>query len=369
MSLEARGLRTSFRSGFSLDVGTLAVPAGTTLALLGPSGSGKSTLLALLGLLEKPEAGEVLIDGRVVDARDRQARLMMAAVFQRPYLIKGTVAANVEYGLRLRRVPAEERARLVDSVLARVGLEGMGPRSAAALSGGEAQRVALARALVLTPRVLLLDEPLASLDPLLKRKLASEFAEILRREGVTVVWVTHDHEEALVVAERVAVMNAGRIVAEGPASTVMSLPADAWTAGFLGVEVPLVGRVESVDEGVVCIAVGETLVRAMGAFAPGEPVRLSIPPEDVVLLTPGDEPLISSARNRLDVSVSGVEPRGASMRLTLERPDVRFAAIVSRTSFDELGLGVGARVGALFKASAVRVVAIRSEGTNIPGAV
>lgn len=355
VALEARDIRHSFRSGFSLDVGTLHVPAGETLALLGPSGSGKSTLLSILGLLERPDAGTILLDGTPVTARDRDARLAMAAVFQRPYLIKGTVAANVEYGMKMRNVPAKERGMRAEAALARVGLAGMGARSAATLSGGEAHRVALARALVLSPRVLLLDEPLASLDALLKRKLTGEFSSILRDEGITVVWVTHDQNEALVVADQVAILNAGQVVASGPASRVMTLPTDEWTARFLGVEVPLRGSVARCSDGLMTILVGAVEIAAMGDLAIGTDVLVSIPPEDVVLLGAGEEPLLTSARNRLEATVESVEPRGATLRLTLDLGGARIAATVSRTSFDEMGLGPGRAVGVLFKATAVHV--------------
>lgn len=355
MALEARNLRRSFRTGFSLDVDTLAVAAGKTLALLGPSGSGKSTLLSLLGLLERPDAGTVLLDGTPVTARDRTARLAMAAVFQRPYLIKGTVATNVAYGLKLRAVAAGERDRRVQDTLARVGLADMATRSAATLSGGEAQRVALARALVLAPRVLLLDEPLSSLDPLLKRRLTAEFASILRQEDMTVVWVTHDHDEAAMVADYVAIMNEGRIVSFGPMTQVMSLPDDDWTARFLGVEMPLSGRVLSSSGGMMSIGVGVIEIAAVGDIEPGRAVLVSIPPEDVILLAPDEQPFLSSARNRLDATVDGIDPRGATMRLTLQLGGALIAATVSRTSFQEMGLAESSRLGVLFKATAVRV--------------
>ncbi len=361
MALEAHDIRHAFRSGFSLDVSTLSVPAGTTLALLGPSGSGKSTLLSILGLLESPDAGTILLDGVPVTAKDRDARLAIAAVFQRPYLIKGTVSANVEYGLKMRHVPAAERASRVESALERVGLAGMGARAAATLSGGEAHRVALARALVLSPKILLLDEPLASLDALLKRRLTGEFANILRDEGVTVVWVTHDHNEALVVADHVAIMNDGKVVASGPTSRVMTLPTDEWTARFLGLEVPLRGRVARNEGGIMSIAVGEVEIAAMGELPTGTQVLVSIPAEDVVLLSAGEEPLLTSARNRLDAVVEGVDPRGATLRLTLELGGARIAATVSRTSFDEMDLAQNCRVGVLFKATAVHVLPVSAE--------
>lgn len=372
VALEARDIHHAFRTGFSLDVPTLSVAAGTTLALLGPSGSGKSTLLSILGLLERPDSGTILLDGTPVSARDRQARLSMAAVFQRPYLIKGTVAANVEYGMKMRDVPASERSARAESALARVGLAGMGARSVSTLSGGEAHRVALARALVLSPRVLLLDEPLASLDALLKRRLIGEFSSILRDEGITVVWVTHDQNEALVVADEVAILNAGRIVASGAASRVMTLPTDEWTARFLGVEVPLQGVVRSCEGGVMAIEVGSVQIAAMGDLAVGTGVLVSIPPEDVVLLAAGEEPMLTSARNRLEAVVESAEPRGATLRLALELGGARIAAAVSRTSFHEMDLAPGRPVGVLFKATAVHVQPLAAptvEGVEIPAEV
>jgi tungstate transport system ATP-binding protein len=151
-----------------VDVDHVEIGAGETLALLGPSGAGKSTLLSILGLLERPDAGQVYLDGKPVSTKDSSARMQMAAAFQSPYLFKGTVADNVAYGLKLRGMPGGGRRDAVAEALERVGLDGWESRSALTLSGGEAQRVALARALVLKPRVLLLDEPLSSLDPLIK---------------------------------------------------------------------------------------------------------------------------------------------------------------------------------------------------------
>jgi tungstate transport system ATP-binding protein len=355
VTLSATGLRRTFPKGsFALDVPAIEVPAGGVLALLGPSGSGKSTLLGLLGLLDKPDAGTVLLDGAEVTTRDRAARLTMAAVFQRPYLFKGTVGANVAYGLAARGVPRAQRAPRVAAALERVGLAGYESRSALSLSGGEAQRVSLARALVVEPRVLLLDEPLASLDPLLKRRLTRDFASILREAGVTVVYVTHDHDEALVVADEVAVMNAGRVVASGPADEVMSLPGDEWMASFLGIEEASQGVVVSADEGLVTIAVGEAEVVVSGDAEPGTRVVLAVRPEDVLLFEEGAELPATTARNRVAATVVSVNARGASNHVVLEAGGLRLAASVSRASTAELALAPGVSVRALFKATAVR---------------
>jgi len=355
LSLVGEGLRRSYRRGlFALDVPHVEVPAGKVLALLGPSGSGKTSLLEVLGLLQKPSAGRVLLGGREVDTNDRDARLQMAAVFQRPYLFKGTVGANIAYGLVARGVPRSQHAQRVAAAAERVGLGGAEERSALALSGGEAQRVALARALVLEPRVLLVDEPLTSLDPLLKHQLTEVFASILRASGVTVLYVTHDQDEALVVADRVAIMNAGRITAEGPAVDAMSLPPDPWTAAFLGLEESLHGTVVSVNDGLAEISVGTVRVFVTGEPQPASRVALAVRPEDVLLFEEAAELPPSTARNRLPATVVGLTPRGATNHVVLDADGVRLAASVSRAATAELNLRPGVGVLAVFKASAVR---------------
>lgn len=355
LSLVAEDIRhRPGRAGFELDVDRLEVAAGSTLALIGPSGSGKTTLLEVLGLLARPDAGRVLLGGREVGVHDRAARRQMAAVFQRPYLFKGSVAENVAYGLAVRGVPKSERIARVEEALERVGLAGYASRSAHVLSGGEAQRVSLARALVIEPRVLLLDEPLASLDRLLRRKLTRDFATILSDAGVTVVYVTHDQDEALIVADTIAIMNEGRIVAHGPAEEVAGLAADAWSAGFLGVEPAMLGRVVLVAEGLARVEHGEAAVYLSGSPEVGSEVFFSVRPEDVLLFESGAELPATTARNRMEAVVTEVEPRGATRYVTLDAGGLRLAATVSRAAATELGVAAGARVLAVFKASAVR---------------
>ena len=355
LALVSEGLRRTYRRGsFALDVPRVEVPAGTMLALLGPSGSGKTSLLEVLGLLAEPSAGRVLLGGREVTLRDRAARLQMAAVFQRPYLFKGTVGANIAYGLVARGVPRSQHDALVAAAAERVGLAGYESRSALALSGGEAQRVALARALVVAPRVLLVDEPLASLDPLLKRQLTNDFASILRGSGVTVLYVTHDQDEAMIVADHIAIMKAGRIMSDGSVVDTMNLPTDSWTAAFLGLEEPLGGTVVSVTDGLAEIAVGTSRIFATGDPEPAGRVVLAVRPEDVVLFEARAELPPSTARNRLHATVVSVVPVGATNRVVLDAEGLRLAASVSRAATTELGIVPGAAVLAVFKASAVR---------------
>ena len=213
---------------------TLSVAPGDLLAVLGPSGCGKSTLLRAVAGLEPPSAGAVRYDGQDlvhVPAHRRGFGLMFQDGQLFPHL---DVAGNVAYPLRIRRRPAAERRERVTELLGLVGLAGYERRSPAELSGGERQRVALARALAVRPRLLLLDEPLASLDRDLRERLAGDLARILRAEGTSAVLVTHDAEEAFTVADRMAVMRAGRLVQQGTLEEVWRHPADAETARFLG---------------------------------------------------------------------------------------------------------------------------------------
>ena len=202
--------------------------------MLGPSGCGKSTLLRAVAGLEPVAAGAVRWDGADL-ARVPAHRRGFGLVFQDGQLFPHLdVAGNVGYPLRIRRRPGAERRDRVTHLLEAVGLAGYERRSPGELSGGERQRVALARALAVRPRLLLLDEPLASLDRDLRERLAADLARLLREEGTAAVLVTHDADEAFTVADRMAVMRAGRLVQQGTLSQVWRRPADPETARFLG---------------------------------------------------------------------------------------------------------------------------------------
>jgi molybdopterin-binding protein len=202
--------------------------------------------------------------------------------------------------------------------------------------------------------VLLLDEPLANLDSLLRRRLARDFARILREGGATVVWVTHDHDEALVVADDVAILGDGRIVASGAADEVMSLPADDWTAEFLGMEPPLEGVVSASADGLVEVRHGGVVVTVSGDAPVGSRVIFAVQPEDVILFEADAQLPITTARNQLQAAVVSREPRGSSNRITLDAGGLRLSASVSRASTADLGLEPERQVLAVFKATAVR---------------
>ncbi|MBF4161402.1 ABC transporter ATP-binding protein [Nocardioides acrostichi] len=212
---------------------SLRLDDGEVLAVLGPSGCGKSTLLRAVAGLE-PCTGTVAWDGADL-ARVPTHKRGFALMFQDGQLFPHlTVARNVGYALRLRRRPRAEVVARVADLLDLVGLAGYADRLPGTLSGGERQRVALARSLAVEPRLLLLDEPLSALDAGLRERLAGELRDILRAAGTTALLVTHDHEEAFAVADRLAVMRAGRVVQTGAIADVWAAPTDAPTALFLG---------------------------------------------------------------------------------------------------------------------------------------
>ncbi len=232
--LEVTGLEVVLDGAPVLRGADLRVAAGRVAVVLGPSGSGKSTLLRAIAGLERPVAGAVVCDGADLTPLPVHRR-GVALMFQDGQLFGHlSVARNVEYALRRRRVPRAERAARVGELLDLVGLAGFGDRAPATLSGGERQRVALARALAARPRLLLLDEPLSALDAGLRERLAADLRGILREAGTTTVMVTHDRAEAVALADHVAVMRDGVVVQQGTATSVWGAPVDVATARFLG---------------------------------------------------------------------------------------------------------------------------------------
>jgi putative spermidine/putrescine transport system ATP-binding protein len=219
----------------AVDSVSLDIARGEFFTLLGPSGSGKTTTLRLIAGFEAPDAGRVELAGADVTRRPPHAR-DVNTVFQDYALFPHmTVRENVEYGLRIKKVPREERRTRADEALAMVRLADFGARKPAQLSGGQRQRVALARAIVNRPQVLLLDEPLGALDLKLRQEMQVELKQIQGEVGITFVYVTHDQEEALTMSDRLAVFRAGRIEQVGTPAAVYEHPANEFVAGFVGV--------------------------------------------------------------------------------------------------------------------------------------
>ncbi len=340
----------------TLDVPALEIVSGEVLAVVGPNGAGKSTLVQVLGLLERPAAGAVLLDGRPVTGHELAARRRMATVFQEPLLLDRSVRDNVILGMRLRGVRRSERGQRAGRWLEALGIGGLARRRPHQLSGGEAQRASLARALALDPEVLLLDEPFSALDAPTRARLAADLGHLLHQQGQTTVLVTHDRDEALQLATRVAVLIGGRLRQAGSVEAVFARPADPEVAAFLGVETIVPGVVVARGESVAQVRAGGVLIEAAGAALPlGDAVFLCIRPEDVVLAPATAEPVATSARNRLPAVVGAVTPTGGQRRVELDC-GFPLVAVVTRRSAEELAIVPGAALVASFKASAVHLV-------------
>jgi thiamine transport system ATP-binding protein len=347
MALRLAGVTVRYREFTAVADADLEVADGEVLALLGPSGSGKSTLLRAVAGLEPLAGGVVEWDGSDL-AGVAVHRRGFGLVFQDGQLFPHRdVAGNVAFGLRMAHVPAVQREERVDELLTMVGLAGYQRRRVTELSGGEQQRVALARALAPRPRLLLLDEPLSALDRSLRDQLAVDLAEVLRAAGTTALLVTHDQDEAFTVADRVAVLRAGRITQVGTPDEVYRWPADEPTAEFLGVTTIL--------DGVASNGVVRTDLGSVELTLPDGPVRLGLHPSAV---RTGDGPVRGVVTTRAH--------RRDHVRLTVEIADRTVTAIAPTLGAPEPGDEVGLRldpdgVAVLPQESLVTIRAVASE--------
>jgi spermidine/putrescine ABC transporter ATP-binding subunit len=265
----------------------LDVRPGELLTLLGPSGCGKTTTLRMIAGFQAPSSGRILIaerDVTHVPANQRDIGFVFQNYALFPHL---TIFGNVAYGLQVRNNSAGEIERAVAEALELVGLAGFGERLPNELSGGQQQRVALARAIVIRPRVLLFDEPLSNLDAKLRVSMRGEIRHLQQALKITTVYVTHDQEEAMAISDRIAVMEAGRIVQLDSAEALYRRPATAFVAGFIGRANLLHATVESVSPDQTTLDIGgqKIAIRAQGAPAPGDPVSVVVRPEAIAIVS------------------------------------------------------------------------------------
>lgn len=277
-TLDLINLRKEFGSVVAVNNINLNVGDGEFLCFLGPSGCGKSTALRMVGGFEEPTGGDVLIDGASVIQMSPNRR-PTAMVFQKftlwPHM---KVYDNIAFGLRLRRMPNNEIDKKVNGALEMVGLKTYGNRYPAQLSGGEQQRVALARAIVLEPKILLLDEPFSNLDALLRVRLREELRMIQRNIHITAIFVTHDQEEALSLADRIAVMNKGQIEQLDKPGQIYSCPQTLFVADFIGA-MNILSATRDGDH----VRIGERGLPAPNDLASG-PLTVAIRPEDIAIV-------------------------------------------------------------------------------------
>jgi putative spermidine/putrescine transport system ATP-binding protein len=332
VEVRLEGLSRHYGPVVALDHLDLTLNPGELVALLGPSGCGKTTTLRLLAGLEDADTGRVIVGGKDITGRSA-AKRDMGMVFQAYSLFPHmTVRQNVAFGLRLRKVSAAQRDKRALDMLDLVGLSTQADRYPHQLSGGQQQRVALARALAIEPQVLLLDEPLSALDAKVRAQLRDEIRRIQLEVGITTLFVTHDQEEALAIADRVGVMKDGRLEQLAPPTEVYSRPATSFVAEFVGLSNRLAGEVRG----------GEVHVRGctlpLVEDVPDGPVVALVRPEAVTLASrapdSGSSPLIGT--------VIAITFLGATSRVTVDLGDARVLAQLPTS--EATALSAGSRV-------------------------
>ncbi len=292
--IEIQNLYKCFKDVVAVNRINIEINKGEMLTLLGPSGCGKTTTLRCIAGLEKPEEGDIVIDGRPMLSAGfvQPSKRGIGMVFQNyavwPHM---KVHSNIVYGLKLQKLSRQKMNDKAQKVLDLVGLAGLEDRYPSQLSGGQQQRVALARALVGNPKVLLLDEPLSNLDAKLREELRFEIKSLVRRMGITSVYVTHDQAEAMVISDRIAVMDSGNVVQLGTAQDIYKNPANKFVADFIGTMNFISGEVVEIMPDTDTVFVKTAFSEKMQCTAPdsdatmGQTVYASIRPEDVEVVT------------------------------------------------------------------------------------
>jgi len=323
---------------------SLEVAAGEYVILLGPSGVGKTVLIETVAGLIRPCAGRVFFQG--VDITSLRPEQREFAIVYQDYALFPhlTVKANIAYGLRSAGIERSEKRRRTEQLADLLGISQLLRRRPEGLSGGEQQRVALARALAIRPKMLLLDEPLSSLDSNTRIQLRKELKRVNKELGISILHVTHDQEEAMVLGDRIAVMLDFRIRQTASSDKLFRRPSDVEVARFVGLR--NIFEVESVADG-ACMVLGE---RIHASSATQDTSHIWIGPEEVLL---SREPFQSSARNQFQCEVLDWNPQGSLLMVHVKTGGIVLAALITHSAFDDLQITPCARVYATFKSSAV----------------
>ena len=302
--LEVVGVAKAFKGTAVMDNMNFRVARGELVSLLGPSGCGKTTLLRIIAGLLEADTGDIVLGGRNVSSLPAHKR-NISVVFQNyalfPHL---TVAENVAFGLRARGMSKGDTETPVADVLGLVRMDGFANRPVSALSGGQQQRVAVARALVVSPDLLLLDEPFSALDRKLRETMQVELKSLLRSRGITAVFVTHDQEEAMGVSDRIAVMNSGKLEQFAKPSVLYAQPASPFVMDFVGLSTRTTGRVIQQSEGIATVQTDVGVLHANADYVVGTAVQIGVRPE---LITPDP----GADMNKINVELDDVMTLGS----------------------------------------------------------
>ena len=324
------GLVKRYGQAVAVDGISLEVQSGEFISLLGPSGCGKTTTLKCLAGFEGVDQGRILFDGVDVSALPPEQR-DIGMVFQSYALFPHmTVHGNLAFGLEMRRLAPGEITRRVQAVLELVQLEGFGARYPRELSGGQQQRVALARALVIEPKILLLDEPLANLDATLRNDMRTFIRDLQKRVGITTLYVTHDQAEAMTMSDRVVVMFGGRIAQADAPEVIYNAPASVQVAGFVGQANIFEGRTATLPDGnrALACATGTLVGPAIPALGDGRPVAIMARPE-AISLEPDTGAALAPGQMRGTIAARYFHGAFADYRVTVGTQDVSVQAIPS----------------------------------------
>jgi len=329
----------------------IEIKKGTSTALVGPTGSGKTVLLRLIDLLEKPSSGTVYFEG--IDANTSlnmrlKIRRQIGMVFQKPLAFKASVYDNVAYGLKIRGDKKNIETR-VKETLETIGLKGYENRNALKLSGGETQRLALARAMITDPKLLLLDEPTANLDPISTKKMEELILKINSEFETTLLMTTHDLSQGQKLADRMIILTDGRVLQSGKPDEIFRKPKNKFVADFVGIENVMSGEAEESVDGLVSIKTDSiqvfTLTEKRGT------VNISIRPDEITI---SKEKMKTSARNVIQGEVQEIIDTGSLIRLIINAGEL-FTVFITRESLTDLGITIGTQVWMYFKVSAVHV--------------
>ena len=343
-TLQLRDIEVRFGNTLAVDRVDLETRAGEFVALLGPSGCGKTTLLRVIAGFARADRGQVLLDGQDISRLSPEER-RIGMVFQSYALFPHmSVADNVAYGLRAHGVSRAEVARKVEEMLSVVRMEGFDQRLPRQLSGGQQQRVALARALAISPRLLLLDEPLGALDKNLREEMQRELLRIQRELGITTVMVTHDQEEAMAMADRIAVLNHGSIAQFGSSREIYDEPATAFVSGFVGNSTLIAGELRRLEGERWSLRTSEHTAfefHSAGPCTRSGGAQLALRPEQLELVEPGTQDAAS-----LQARVQYARPMGHATRVAVQLADgMELQIAVPRSpGHDQLETGTQVRV-------------------------
>ncbi|MGZ7116140.1 MAG: ATP-binding cassette domain-containing protein [Methanobacterium sp.] len=329
----------------------LKIKRGTSTALVGPTGSGKTVLLRLINMLEKPSSGTVYFEGINTNKSSKvrlKIRRQIGTVFQKPLAFKSNVYNNVAFGLKIRG-KTKNMDKKIKETLETIGLKGYEKRNALKLSGGETQRLALARAMITDPKLLLLDEPTANLDPISTGKMEELIEKINRESETTIIMTTHNLSQGQKLADRMVMLNNGHILQSGTPDEIFRKPKDKFVADFIGIENVMNGEVIGSENDLVSIKIDSITIFAITEKRGN--VNLSIRPDEITI---SKDKIKTSARNNIQGEVQEIIDTGSLIMLIINSGEL-FNVFITRESLSDLGITIGTLVWMYFKASAVHV--------------